>query len=67
MAYGVFSFPAQQKPYKSKGDKWRKQCVDWGCDKEGRVITAEYPDFFLVTVYTPNSQRELARLDYRME
>ena len=35
-------------------------------DKEGRVITAEYPDFFLVTVYTPNSQRELARLDYRM-
>ena len=36
-------------------------------DKEGRVITAEYPDFFLVTVYTPNSQRELARLDYRME
>ena len=36
-------------------------------DKEGRVITAEYPDFFLVTVYTPNSQRELARLDYRMQ
>ena len=35
MAYGVFSFPAQQKPYKSKGDKWRKQCVDWGCDKSG--------------------------------
>ncbi len=35
-------------------------------DKEGRVITAEYPDFYLVTVYTPNSQRELARLDYRM-
>ena len=31
------------------------------------MITAEYPDFFLVTVYTPNSQRELARLDYRME
>ncbi len=36
-------------------------------DKEGRVITAEYPDFYVVTVYTPNSQRELARLDYRME
>lgn len=35
-------------------------------DKEGRVITAEYENFFLVTVYTPNSQRELARLDYRM-
>ena len=35
-------------------------------DKEGRVITAEYKSFYLVTVYTPNSQRELARLDYRM-
>ncbi len=35
-------------------------------DKEGRVITAEYDKFYLVTVYTPNSQRELARLDYRM-
>lgn len=36
-------------------------------DKEGRVITAEYPDFYLVTVYTPNSQRGLARLEYRMQ
>lgn len=35
-------------------------------DKEGRVITAEYEKFYLVTVYTTNSQRELARLDYRM-
>lgn len=35
-------------------------------DHEGRVITAEYPDFYLVTVYTPNSQDELRRLDYRM-
>ena len=35
-------------------------------DHEGRVITLEYPDFFLTTVYTPNSQRELTRLDYRM-
>ncbi|MEE3492164.1 exodeoxyribonuclease III [Ruminococcus sp.] len=35
-------------------------------DKEGRVITLEYEDFFLVTVYTPNSQNELRRLDYRM-
>ncbi len=35
-------------------------------DHEGRVITLEYDAFFLVTVYTPNSQRELARLDYRM-
>ncbi|MBR2824042.1 MAG: exodeoxyribonuclease III [Clostridia bacterium] len=36
-------------------------------DHEGRVITLEYPDFFLSTVYTPNSQRGLTRLDYRME
>lgn len=35
-------------------------------DKEGRVITLEMPDFYLVTVYTPNSQDELRRLDYRM-
>ena len=36
-------------------------------DCEGRVITLEYEDFYLVCVYTPNSRRELARLDYRME
>jgi exodeoxyribonuclease-3 len=35
-------------------------------DTEGRVITLEYEDFYLVTCYTPNSQRELTRLDYRM-
>ena len=35
-------------------------------DKEGRVITLEYDKFFLVNVYTPNSQAELARLGYRM-
>lgn len=35
-------------------------------DNEGRVITAEYEKFFLVNVYTPNAQRGLARLDYRM-
>lgn len=34
-------------------------------DNEGRVITAEFQDFFLVNVYTPNSKRELTRLDYR--
>lgn len=36
-------------------------------DTEGRVITLEFEDFFMITVYTPNSQTELARLDYRME
>ncbi len=36
-------------------------------DHEGRVITLEYEDFYLLCVYTPNAQRELARLSYRME
>ena len=35
-------------------------------DKEGRVITLEFTDFYMVDVYTPNSQNELARLNYRM-
>ncbi len=36
-------------------------------DQEGRVITLEFEDFFMVTVYTPNAQNELRRLDYRMK
>ena len=36
-------------------------------DTEGRVITLEYPEFFLVTCYTPNAQRGLARLDHRLK
>ncbi len=35
-------------------------------DREGRVITAEMPEFYMVTCYTPNAQHELTRLDYRM-
>lgn len=35
-------------------------------DTEGRLITLEYPEFFLVTCYTPNAQRELARIDHRL-
>ena len=46
-------------------------CVTYGIgvpelDNEGRVITAEFPEFYLVTCYTPNAQRGLARLDHRM-
>ncbi|MFW6026570.1 MAG: exodeoxyribonuclease III [Candidatus Woesearchaeota archaeon] len=45
--------------------------VDFGIGEmyldEGRIITLEYQDFYLVNVYTPNSQRGLKRLDYRME
>jgi len=40
---------------------------DTELDTEGRVITLEYPQFYLVTCYTPNAQRELARIDFRME
>ncbi|MBQ4275369.1 MAG: exodeoxyribonuclease III [Lachnospiraceae bacterium] len=36
-------------------------------DNEGRVITAEYENYYLIAVYVPNSQRELTRLDYRMK
>ena len=36
-------------------------------NKEGRDITLEYEDFYLVTCYTPNAQRELARIDFRMQ
>ena len=36
-------------------------------DEEGRVITLEYENYYLITCYTPNSQNELARLSYRME
>ncbi|WP_378954636.1 exodeoxyribonuclease III [Pelosinus sp. sgz500959] len=36
-------------------------------DQEGRIITLEFENFFLVTVYTPNSKRELLRLEYRMK
>ena len=47
-------------------------CVTYGIgveehDHEGRVITAEFEDYYVVTVYVPNSQRELARLDYRCQ
>ena len=36
-------------------------------DQEGRIITLEFENFYMITVYTPNSQTELARLDYRMK
>ncbi len=38
-----------------------------GHNGEGRILTLEYPDFYLVNTYTPNSQHELLRLDFRME
>ncbi len=41
--------------------------IDGKYNDEGRVITLEYPTFYLVTAYVPNSQEELKRLDYRMQ
>ncbi|MDQ8201675.1 exodeoxyribonuclease III [Pelagicoccus sp. SDUM812003] len=68
----VIAHEAEKKGYSGTAIIARKEpdAVTFGLgiedhDREGRVITAEYPDFYLVTVYTPNSQNELRRLDYR--
>ncbi|GIP36920.1 exodeoxyribonuclease III [Paenibacillus sp. J31TS4] len=51
--------------------KWEPLSVRYGLEEdsepEGRVITLEYPSFYLVTVYTPNAKRDLSRLPYRLE
>ena len=72
--YEKFFNYAQRKGYSGTAifTKIKPECVTYGIgieehDKEGRTITLEFKDFFLVNVYTPNSGRELARLDYRME
>ncbi len=64
---------AEKKGYSGTAvfTKTEPLCVYYGIgieehDHEGRVITLEYPDYYFITVYTPNSQNELARLDYRM-
>ena len=73
---GYFSYfnYAQRKGYSGTAIFSKKEalCVKLGIgiekfDDEGRVITCEYDDFYLVTCYTPNSKRELLRLNYRME
>lgn len=65
---------AQKKGYSGTAifSKYTPLSVSYGIgvealDTEGRVITAEYENFYLVTCYTPNSQRGLARLDHRMK
>ena len=72
---GYFKFwnYAEKKGYSGTAifTKYEPLSVTYGMgieehDKEGRVITLEYKNFYLVTVYTPNSQNELKRLDYRM-
>ena len=71
--YFDYWYSAEKKGYSSTAifSKTEPLSVSFGLgieehDHEGRVITAEYEDFYLVTVYTPNSQDELRRLDYRM-
>ena len=64
---------AERKGYSGKAIFTKKQTVNvtYGIgieehDKEGRIITLEFENFYLVTNYTPNAKRELERLDYRM-
>lgn len=72
---GYFQFwnYAQKKGYSGTAifTKHEPLSVSYGMnipelDNEGRLITLEYDNFYLVTCYTPNAQRELARLDFRM-
>ena len=72
--YHQFYNYAQKKGYSGTAIFAKKKplSVHYGIDipemdTEGRVITLEYADFYLVTCYTPNAQRELARLSFRME
>ena len=65
---------AQKKGYSGTAIFTRKEplSVSYGMDverhdQEGRLITLEYPDFWLVNCYTPNAQNGLARIDYRMD
>ena len=71
--YHVFWNSAEKKGYSGTAifTKHEPLSVVYGIgieehDHEGRVITLEYPEFYMITVYTPNSQNELKRLDYRM-
>ena len=72
--YTTYWNVAQKKGYSGTAIFTRSRPIAVTCgikmpehDGEGRVLTAEYPDFFLVNVYVPNSKRELTRLPYRQE
>lgn len=71
--YYCFWNSAEKKGYSGTAvfSKQKPISVSYGIgieehDKEGRVITLEFPNFYMVTIYTPNSKRELERLAYRM-
>ena len=72
--YHQYWYSAEKKGYSGTAVfiKHEPISVKYGIDREehsheGRAITLEYENFYLVNVYTPNAQRELARIDYRME
>ena len=72
--YAAFWNSAEKKGYAGTAIFTRKKPVNVSCgigtaehDREGRVLTAEFADFFLVNVYVPNSKRELTRLPYRQQ
>lgn len=72
--YNIYMNSAVKKGYSGTAifTKIKPISVSYGIgieehDQEGRVITLEFDKFFLVNVYTPNSQRELTRLEYRMK
>lgn len=72
--YHQYWYSAEKKGYSGTAIFAKKEpiSVSYGLgieehDHEGRAITLEYEDFYLLCVYTPNAQRELARLSYRME
>ena len=74
VAYTTYWNVAQRKGYAGTAIFTKKRPIQISCgtecaenDCEGRLLTAEYPDFFLVNAYVPNSQRELTRLDYRQK
>ncbi|MGM9647030.1 MAG: exodeoxyribonuclease III [Eubacteriales bacterium] len=71
--YHQYWYSAEKKGYSGTAvfTKYEPLSVRYGIgipehDTEGRAITLEYEEFYLLCVYTPNAQRELARLDYRM-
>ncbi|HBI16288.1 MAG TPA: exodeoxyribonuclease III [Desulfobulbaceae bacterium] len=72
--YASYWYPAQKKGYSGTAVYTRRQPLQvlYGLDlpefdREGRVLTLEYDDFYLVNIYFPNAQPELKRIDFRME
>ncbi len=72
--YKEFLFPAEKKGYSGTAIYTKEEpiSVKYGIgveeyDKEGRTITLEYSDFYIINSYVPNSKKELERLDSRME